>query len=260
MRVKQEHNFEGRVAVIFGASKGIGEATAQALARQRAKVMLVSRTKEKLERIVSGLNDDGFSSDFFVGDVSNYQDVNLAVDQVISKFGKIDFLINNAGTISPISYLSESNPVDWSHSVDVNLKGTYFGIRATSPNMKKNGFGVIINLSSGAASYPVEGWSHYCAAKAAVKMLTESAHLELSKSGISVISLSPGTVATDMQRSIRDSGINPISQLNWDDHIGTKWVGKAVAYLCGPAGRKFSGKEFSLRSSEAREILGIDFN
>lgn len=254
---QQSLNFTGRVALVIGASKGIGEAVSRVLASHGAEVVLIARNEKKLTNIVDQILKDGFKARFYAADVTSFESVSNVVEQVIRELGSIDFLINNAGTIEPISLILESDSQGWSDSIDVNLKGTYFGIRAVAPHMKREGHGVIINLSSGAASRAIEGWSHYCAAKAGVRILTECVQLELEKFGIRASSLSPGTVATDMQRAIKASGINDVSKLEWDVHIQPEWVGHAVAFLCSPDGAKYSGKEFSLRTSEAKHLLGM---
>ncbi len=120
--------------------------------------------------------------------------------------------------------------------------------------MQAQGEGIIINISSGAANSFLEGWSHYCATKAAVLRLTGVAH---AADGITVVGLSPGTVATDMQVSIEESGINPVSKLDPSVHIPAEWVAQAIAYLCGPEAKEYAGTDFSLTTNEGREAVGL---
>ena len=131
-------------------------------------------------------------------------------------------------------------------------------MRATIPYMVSAGGGVVINMSSGAANSALPGWSHYCSTKAAVKKLTEVAHRELHDKNIHVIGLSPGTVATDMMLKIRDSKINAVSDLDWSNHIPAEWAAKAVAFLCGPEGTEFAGTDFSIKTEEGRERVGLN--
>jgi NAD(P)-dependent dehydrogenase (short-subunit alcohol dehydrogenase family) len=112
--------------------------------------------------------------------------------------------------------------------------------------------GRIINLSSGAANKALEGWSHYCASKAAVKMLTQSGDKELKQYGIQTIGLSPGTVATDMMAEIKDSGINPVSQLDWNSHITPEIVANSIAFLCTQSADQYSGEDFSIKTEQGR--------
>ena len=140
--------------------------------------------------------------------------LNAAIYKCVAEFGRLDILVNNAGVIDPIARIADSDPRQWDQVVDINVKGVYHGLRAAIPVMEAQGSGVIVNLSSGAANGALEGWSHYCATKAAVLSLTRCADKECRENGIRVVGLSPGTVATDMQVSIKASGINPVSQLD----------------------------------------------
>jgi NAD(P)-dependent dehydrogenase (short-subunit alcohol dehydrogenase family) len=171
--------------------------------------------------------------------------------------GGVDVLINNAGLIDPIARIDESDPAAWSKIVDVNLKAPYYLTRLVLPSMLKKGDGTIINISSGAATSALEGWSHYCATKAGLLSLTRCTDKEYRANGIRVIGLSPGTVATDMQVKIKASGINPVSQMDPDAHIPPEWVAKAIAFLCGAGGDDYLGTDFSMKTSEGRQALGL---
>ena len=172
-------------------------------------------------------------------------------------FGRLDILVNNAGMIDPIARISDSDPDNWSRAVETNIKGVYHGLRAALPVMEARGSGVIVNMSSGAANSALEGWSHYCSTKAAAKKLTECAHREVGDRGVRVVGLSPGTVATDMMAKIRASGVNPVSRLDWSAHIPPDWVAEAVAFLCGPDGASFAGTDFSIKTDEGRQLVGL---
>ena len=117
--------------------------------------------------------------------------------------------------------------------------------------------GTVLTISSGAAHNPVEAWSHYCASKAAANMLTQCLHHEEGGNGIRAIGLSPGTVATDMQRDIKDSGVNPVSQLDWDVHIPADWPARTLLWMCGPEADRFLGDEISLRDEGIRKAVGL---
>jgi NAD(P)-dependent dehydrogenase (short-subunit alcohol dehydrogenase family) len=141
--------------------------------------------------------------------------------------------------------------------IDVNLKGVFNGMHAALPVMKAAGGGSMLTISSGAAHGPVEAWSHYCASKAAVHMLTRCVDKEEAVHGIRAIGLSPGTVATQMQREIKASGINPVSQLDWDVHIPADWPARALLWMCGPEADAWCGQEISLRDEEIRRKVGL---
>ena len=242
-----------KTALITGASRGIGEATAREFARCGANVVLAARSTKDIERIAAEIGDKAIAVKC---DVSQLDDVQNAVKTAQRQFGGLDILVNNAGTIEPIARLEKSDPEQWGKVVDVNLKGVYYGLHAAYPAMKQNG-GVIINISSGAATGALEGWSHYCATKAGVLSLTKCAHLEWNDQGIHIVGLSPGTVATDMQIAIKGSGINPVSAMEWSDHISPDWVAKAIAWLTTQAARKYDGSDFKLNTKEGLESVGL---
>lgn len=244
----------GKTALVTGASRGIGEAAARRLAETGANVVLVARSSNEIKRIADEIGNKALAVPC---DVASYTEADQAVRSAIKTFGGIDILVNNAGLIDPIARLEDSDPVEWSRVVDVNLKGVYNFIRVAIGPMREKGSGVIINLSSGAATGALEGWSHYCSTKAAVLSLTKCGHKELAEQGIRVVGLSPGTVATDMQTAIKSSGINPVSQLDWSDHIPPEWVGEAIVWLATEAGRPHDGGDFSLKTDEGRKAVGL---
>ncbi|MCI5072589.1 SDR family oxidoreductase [bacterium] len=241
-----------KTILITGASKGIGQAAAYHLAERGAEVILFARSEKALETIAAEIPN----SHFFVGDVSKSKDVKAAIDLAVKKTGRLDVLINNAGIIDPVATLADSEPDAWSKVIDVNVKGVYYGLKYAIPHLLKHK-GTVINISSGAARSALEGWSHYCSSKAAVFSLTQCAHKEYAKQGLRVIGLSPGTVATDMQKTIKDSGLNPVSQLDWSTHIPPQWVAQAMAFLCGSGGDAYLGQDFSLKSNEGRKAVGL---
>ncbi len=248
---------ESKTVVITGASRGIGEATARHLAGQGARVVLAARTERDIARIAEEIVETGGEARAFPCDVCDYGQVADLVAFAAERFGGVDVLVNNAGIIEPIAHLADSDPETWSRVVDVNYKGVYYGLRAAIPQMIAKGRGTVINISSGAATGALEGWSHYCSTKAAVLSLTRCADKEYRDRGINVIGLSPGTVATDMQVAIKASGINPVSQLDPAVHIPAEWVARAILYLCGPEGVAFAGQDFSLKTNEGRRRVGL---
>jgi len=233
-----------RVVVITGANRGIGAAAVAAFESAGARVAALSR--------------QGSGGGMALRcDVADWNSVREAVDTVLARWGRIDVLVNNAGVIDPIARIAEAEPEAWGRAQDVNLKGVFHGMRAAIPVMRAQGGGTIITVSSGAALRPLEGWSAYCASKAGALMLTQAAHLEEAAHGIRVMGLSPGTVATDMQRQIRASGVNPVSQLSWEDHIPADWPARALVWMCGPGGDRFLGRDLSLRDVDLRREIGL---
>lgn len=244
----------GKTVVITGASRGIGEAAAREFAAAGANVALLARSSDAISEIAGEIGDNALA---FECDVASFESTQAAVDETLSRFGSVDVLINNAGVIEPISRLADSEPDDWSKVIDINLKGVYYGMRAVLPAMLKRGGGSVLTISSGAAHGALEGWSHYCTSKAGVHMLTKALHKEEAGHGIRAIGLSPGTVATEMQREIKSSGVNPVAQLDWSDHIPPEWPAKCLLWLCGPEGDAWLGQEVSLRDEDVRRAVGL---
>ena len=240
--------------LITGASRGIGADTARVFAAAGANVALVARS----DAAISALADDiGAQAIAIACDVSDYAAVAAAVDQTVAHFGGLDVLIGNAGVIEPIAHLSDADPDAWGQVIDINLKGVFYGMRAALPIMLGAGGGTILTVSSGAAHGPVEAWSHYCASKAGAAMLTACVHKENSDKGIRAMGMSPGTVATQMQREIKASGINPVSQIDWNDHIPAEWPAQALLWMCSPDAAPWTGQEVSLRDPDIRAAVGL---
>ena len=243
---------QDKVVAITGASRGIGAAAVRAFAAAGARVALLSRDVAA----ISALGDE-------VGglalrcDVADWGSVEGALGRVVQHHGRLDVLVNNAGRIEPIAALGLADPADWGHAIDVNLKGVFHGMRAAIPLMRSQGSGTILNLSSGAATTPLEGWSAYCAAKAGAAMLTRAGHLEEARHGLRIMGLSPGTVATDMQRVIAASGVNAVSRMDWSAHIPPEWVAKALVWMCSPQADDLLGEEVRLRDDAIRRRVGL---
>jgi NAD(P)-dependent dehydrogenase (short-subunit alcohol dehydrogenase family) len=247
----------GKTVVITGASRGIGAAAAEAMAAEGASLMLLARSADAITALATRLRAAGVRAEAMTCDVGQFSQVQAAVGRTREAFGRVDALINNAGVIEPIGPMATTDPRAWAHSADTNFKGVFFGMRAVLPLMRAQGAGVIVNLGSGAAHTPLEGWSHYCAAKAACDMLTRCAHLENRGRGIRVFSLSPGTVATDMQRKIKASGINPVSQMDFASHAPPEMPARALVWLCTDDAADFAGQEVSLRDPGIRARVGL---
>ncbi|MFU8882325.1 MAG: SDR family oxidoreductase [Rhodobacterales bacterium] len=245
---------KGKTVLITGASRGIGEAAARAFAQAGGNVVLAARDAAAVARIADQI---GAQAAGIACDVSDMAQVQAAVDLAVSRFGALDILIGNAGMIEPIGLIAATDPADWGRAVDVNLKGVLHGMRAALPVMQAQGHGTIITISSGAAHNPLEGWSSYCASKAGAAMLTACAHHENHGAGLRIMGLSPGTVATDMQRVIKASGVGPVAKLDWEDHIPADWPAKALLWMCSADADGWLGQEISLRDEGIRRRVGL---
>lgn len=245
------YNFDLSSVVITGASRGIGEAAARAFAKAGASVTLGARSEEEIAKIA---DDIGPKAQAIPCDVSRFESVANLIAKAKERFGSVDVLINNAAVIDPIAPL-ESTPIsEWDRLIDINVKGVFYGIRSALPIMKAQGGGTIITIGSGAATHALEGWSGYCTSKAAIHHLHKVLHHEESQNGIRSLVNSPGTVATNMQRQIKASRINPVSALPWEKHIPSEWVAKTLVWMCTKEADAHLGDIVALRG-EALEAL-----
>ncbi|MEM7641003.1 MAG: SDR family oxidoreductase [Pseudomonadota bacterium] len=244
----------GGTALITGASRGIGAATAREMVARGMKVALLARDMGAIADLAGELGEDAALA--IPCDVARWQEVAVAVDACVETFGSLDVVVANAGTIEPMAPLAEGDPEAWAMAINVNLTGVYHVVRAALPVMLAAGTGTVLTVSSGAAHRALPGWSAYCASKAGAKMLTEAVHAEYGDV-LRVMGLSPGTVATQMQREIKASGIGPVAQLDWSDHIPAEWPAKALAWMCTPEADDLLGTELSLRDEELRARIGL---
>jgi len=244
----------GKIALVTGASRGLGEGAARALAKEGAAVMLLARDGALVQKVAREI---GGGAAALACDVSDYAVVERAVSATRERFGGLDILVNNAGVIEPITDIASSDPAAWARNIQINLIGAYNVLRAVLDGMTRTGGGTIINVSSGAAYRPLEGWSAYCAAKAGLAMLTRSIKLETGGRGIRIFGFSPGTIDTDMQVKIRASGINAISQIPRADLSPVEHAVRGLLYLCDSASNDLIGEDASMRDEAFRKRIGL---
>lgn len=194
------------VAIITGASSGIGRATALSLAEKGLRLSLLARSESVLAEVAEEARDRGASdARHFVCDVRDEAAVDRAVASTLDHFGRIDVLINSAGL--SLNGEVDGYPLeDWRTVIDTNLTGTFLTCRAVVPAMKRRGGGQIINISSGAGRNGIKEMSAYCASKFGVIGFTESFALEVRNHNIRVSVLIPGSVATDFSRVAKRDG------------------------------------------------------
>jgi NAD(P)-dependent dehydrogenase (short-subunit alcohol dehydrogenase family) len=243
---------KGKLVVITGAARGIGAAAAREFAAKGAKLALIARSAGALQSVAGETGGLALPCD-----VADAAALRAAIARAEAAFGPVEVMINNAGVIGPVARITEGSAADFNQTLAINIGGVYNGMQAVLPGMISRGRGVILTVGSGAAYNPLEGWAAYCSSKAGAFMLTRAAHLEAGPAGVRVLSLSPGTVATDMQRAIKASGINPVSQLDWSAHVPPEWPAKTLVWMCGPEASRFDGAEVSLREEEIRRAVGL---
>lgn len=200
-----------KVAIVTGASGGIGQATAVRFANEGAKLVLADVNLQGLEAVARAIREMGGTVAFTKVDVSNPIDVEAMVKLALDQFGRIDILINNAGIIRD-KFSWKMTDEQWDLVLDVNLKGTFLCCRAVIPTMRAQNYGKIVNTSS-ISALGNRGQANYTAAKAGVSALTRTLALELASNNINVNCVAPGAIDTPMVRSMP-----PEKLATWTEH------------------------------------------
>lgn len=204
-RLKQMGKLDGKIALVTGASRGIGRAIAIALAKEGASVAVnYAGNSEKAENVVKEITEIGREAISIQGDVTNAESVTDMVKIVTEKFGKIDILINNAG-ITRDNLLIRMKEDDWDSVINTNLKGVFLCTKAVSRQMMKQRQGRIINISSVVGVSGNAGQANYVAAKSGVIGLTKTSAKELATRGITVNAIAPGFIETDMTNALTEN-------------------------------------------------------
>lgn len=195
----------GKVAIITGSSRGIGKATALALAEQGGKVVVnYARSSEAAEAVVAEIAEIGGEAIALQANVSKADEVDALITATMDKFGQIDVLVNNAG-ITRDTLLLRMKPEDWQAVIDLNLTGVFLCTRAVSKIMLKQRSGRIINISSVAGLMGNPGQANYSAAKAGVIGFTKTIAKELAPRGVTANAVAPGFIATDMTDDLKNT-------------------------------------------------------
>jgi NAD(P)-dependent dehydrogenase (short-subunit alcohol dehydrogenase family) len=247
---------EQRVAIVTGAGRGIGREIAAAFARTGACVVLAARTQGQLQESVSAICSEGLSAIGIPTDVTAPEDVQRLVRETITQFGKIDILVNSAGT-NYVSNLLLSDDARWKQTIDVNLHGVYLCTKAVMRHMVRNRSGRVINISSEAGKLGVRYNSAYCSAKAAVLGFTRAVAVEVAGLGITVNAICPWHVDTAMMREAMGSR-SAILGRSIDDQLGEIVASNPQKRLITSA--EVAGLAVFLASPEAAGINGQAIN
>jgi len=239
------NGLKGKVAVITGASRGLGKAMAVALAEEGARVALVSRSENDLDRVADEIAAAGGDAAVFVADVASDQQVRQTGARIIARFGTVNILINNAGLAvrKPVTELTAD---EWRAVMDTNVSSAFLLCHTLVPYMKGQGYGRILNIASTMASVSLPNRTAYSASKSALLGFTRSLAQELAADRITVNTISPGLFATELARPITEnpemlSQFLPNIPLN---RLGNpEEVGQLAVYLCSEAAGYITGAD-----------------
>ncbi|HUF03217.1 MAG TPA: glucose 1-dehydrogenase [Aridibacter sp.] len=240
---------EGKVALITGASAGIGRAAAELFASKGVKVVAAARREKELQEVVEGITDAGGNATYIKTDVSNAEDVRRTVAHAVESFGRLDFAVNNAGIEGQISSIVDLAEDDWDKVLDINLKGNYLCIKYEAEAMLKAGRGgSIVNVGSVNSFLGFPGGAAYVASKHGQVGLTTSASAEFGPQGIRVNIVCPGFVDTPMHQRIR--GV--IGDEIFDQVLATRVhlqrvskpeeIARAIMFLCSEDASYITGQ------------------
>ena len=240
--IRDNERFEGKVAIVTGASRGMGRAIAAALAREGATVVACSRNLDANRETAEQINSEGGSAYPLRIDVTDSDSVTALVKSVVEKFDRIDILVNNAG-VTADNLLLRLKEADWDSVIDTNLKGTFNCIKAVARTMIKQRGGKIINIASVVGMVGNAGQANYCAAKAGIIGLTKSAARELASRGITVNCVAPGLIETAMTDALTGEAKKEVIRLIPLGRVGKpEDVAEVVKFLASPAADYITGE------------------
>ena len=239
-------NLTDKVAIVTGASRGIGEAIANKLSSCGAKIILIARNSDQLVAVKETIISNGGIAESIAGDVSNLNSISEIVTNTIDKWGRIDILVNNAG-IARDNIIMRMKEDDWDSVMNINLKGCFNGIKSVARPMIKNKAGRIINITSVIGQIGNAGQSNYAASKAGIMGLTKSMAKELGSRNITVNAVAPGYITTDMTNELNDevkeqmkSSI-PLGRLGTPDDVAN-----LVCFLASDEAGYITGQTFNV--------------
>ncbi|MBW4827719.1 MAG: 3-oxoacyl-ACP reductase FabG [Clostridiaceae bacterium] len=188
---------EDKVVIVTGGAKGIGRGISNVFAKEGGKVLVVVRSEDTAKKVVEEIESKGGEASYFIGDVSNEEDMNKMAQTCIDRYGKIDVLCHNAG-IFPEKRLEDMTVEDWDLVNNINLKGTFLTVKACLPYMKEENYGkMVITSSITGNKVGNPGLTHYAASKGGVNGFIKSAAIELAKYNITVNGVEPGNIMTE---------------------------------------------------------------
>ncbi|MCA9207735.1 MAG: 3-oxoacyl-[acyl-carrier-protein] reductase [Planctomycetales bacterium] len=235
-------DLSGQVALVTGASQGLGQAIAIELAANGAKVACVARSADKLAETVGKIREAGGEAEALVCDVKQRDSVEKTVDAIIEKWERLDILVNNAG-ITKDTLLPRMTDEEWDAVIETNLTGAFLFARAASRVMMRARYGRIINMSSVSGLIGNPGQTNYSASKAGLIGLTRSLSRELAGRKVTINAVAPGFIESDMTRALGDAILDEVKKRIPAKRVGTPDdVAAAVLYLASPAAAYVTGQ------------------
>lgn len=249
-------DLSGQVAVVTGASRGIGQTIATTLGRCGAKVACIARNAEKLAEVVKAITDAGGEAEAFPCDVSDVASVDGVVEQIVEKWEKVDILVNNAG-ITQDTLLLRMSDEQWEQVIDINLNGTFYFTRAVARNMLSQRYGRIVNLTSVAGLRGNSGQANYSASKAGIIGFTQTVARELGSRKITVNAVAPGIIDTEMTSVLPSQLVDEMVKKRIPARrMGTaEDVANAVLFLASPAAGYINGTVLSVDGGLAGSLI-----
>ncbi|MFM7034590.1 MAG: 3-oxoacyl-[acyl-carrier-protein] reductase [Planctomycetia bacterium] len=228
-------DLSGQVAIVTGASQGIGRAIAEALAVNGAAVALVARSASKLAEVAAAIHSAGGAAEVFPCDVSNAEAISAVVDAVVEKMGRLDILVNNAG-VTRDTLLPRMSDEEWDQVLTTNLRAPFLFMRAASRPMMSQRYGRIVNVASVSGLIGNPGQANYSASKAGLVGLTKTVAKELAGRKITVNAVAPGFIASDMTAALGPALTDEVKKRVPAKRLGEAWeIADAVLFLASPS-------------------------